>query len=257
MEQSLGCRTRGVSLNTLKLIAIASMLVDHIAYAFVPDGTALAIVMHFIGRFTGPTMFFAAVEGWHHTHDLRRYLLRLGVFALLSWYPFLFFKYGTEIQSWLRPNVIFTIFMGVLAVTVRRSERLHVALKVLLIAAIFALCVPADWGTTGLLLILVLDLFYGNFKQQAAAYCIVALCACGLLDLLMRPFFSLFYEGVFTIDMELLRDYLPEFGMFVPIAALAGYHGVQGRRTLLTKWGFYLFYPAHLLLLGWLQVILK
>ena len=255
MEQIQKRASNGVSLNTVKLLAIVAMLIDHIAVAFVPDGTVLAALMHFIGRFTGPVMFFAAVEGWHHTHDLRRYLLRLGLFAVLSWYPFLYFKYGTEISSWLRPNVIYTILLGVLAITVRRSERLHVLVKLVLIMIIFALCVPADWGTTGLLMILVLDFFYGNFKQQAAAYCIVALCAGGILDLLMRPFFELFYEGKVALDPELLLEYLPEFGMFVPIAVLSAYHGVQGRRTALSKWGFYLFYPAHLMLLGWLQTL--
>ena len=257
MEKTARNAAQGVPLNTLKLIAIAAMLIDHIAVAFVADESWLGIVMHFIGRFTGPVMFFAAVEGWHHTHDLRRYLLRLGLFAAVSWYPFLYFKYGTAISSWLRPNVIYTIFMGVLAITVRRSEHLHALVKLAMIALIFALCVPADWGTMGLLMILVLDLFYGSFKQQAAGYCIVVFCAGGLLDLLMQPFFGLFYEGEFSMDMEMLRMYLPDFGMFMPIAALSFYHGVQGRKTALTKWGFYVFYPAHLLLIGWLRTLLQ
>ena len=52
-------------------------MLDHIAYAFVPDGTLPAILLHTVGRITGPTMFFAAVEGYHHTRNLDRYLLRL------------------------------------------------------------------------------------------------------------------------------------------------------------------------------------
>ena len=64
------------------------MVIDHIAFAFVPDGTLLAILLHSIGKITGPTMFFAAVEGCHHTRNLNRYLLRLAVFALVSCFPF-------------------------------------------------------------------------------------------------------------------------------------------------------------------------
>ena len=85
LERSRG----GLSLNHLKAVAVAAMVIDHIAFAFVPDGTLLAILLHSIGKITGPTMFFAAVEGCHHTRNLNRYLLRLAVFALVSWFPFL------------------------------------------------------------------------------------------------------------------------------------------------------------------------
>lgn len=54
----------GITLNSLKYIAILAMTIDHIAFAFVPDGTPLAIVMHIVGRITGPVMFFSAVEGY-------------------------------------------------------------------------------------------------------------------------------------------------------------------------------------------------
>lgn len=69
LERSRG----GLSLNHLKAVAVAAMVIDHIAFAFVPDGTLLAILLHSIGKITGPTMFFAAVEGCHHTRNLNRY----------------------------------------------------------------------------------------------------------------------------------------------------------------------------------------
>ena len=48
---------RGLTVNTLKYIAILAMVIDHIAYAFVSSVTALSIVLHFIGRTTGPICF--------------------------------------------------------------------------------------------------------------------------------------------------------------------------------------------------------
>ena len=122
LERSRG----GLSLNHLKAVAVAAMVIDHIAFAFVPDGTLLAILLHSIGKITGPTMFFAAVEGCHHTRNLNRYLLRLAVFALVSWFPFLYFHFGGDLAAiqLMRPNVIYTIFLGVLAVRIRRSPRL-------------------------------------------------------------------------------------------------------------------------------------
>ena len=93
LQLPAGCAPE-ITLNQAKYIAIAAMVIDHIAFAFVPDGTALAIVMHIIGRLTGPIMFFSAVEGYHHTRDLNRYLLRLAAFAAISWFPSLYFKSG-------------------------------------------------------------------------------------------------------------------------------------------------------------------
>jgi len=76
----------GLNAWQLKLIAIVAMVIDHLAFSFVPDGTFLAVAMHFIGRITGPTMFYFAVEGYHHTRNLNRYLFRLAAFAARSLY---------------------------------------------------------------------------------------------------------------------------------------------------------------------------
>ena len=256
---SLETSRRDLSLNCLKFIAAAAMLIDHIAFAFVPYGTAPAIVMHFIGRITGPTMFFAAVQGYHHTRSLRRYLLRLAVFAGVSWIPFLFFMRGgfpEDISYMMSPNVIFTIFCGVLAVSIRRSERLkNPVLKLLLILSLVILCVPADWGTTGFLMILAFDFFYGNFKQQAFAYCLLVLCEMDVLSLITRPFFSLFYDGAFYIDIEFYKYFLENAGALIPIALLTFYKGRRGAKNSFSKWFFYCFYPLHLLLLGFLQTL--
>lgn len=44
--------------NQLKYLVIIAMLIDHLAWAFVPTDTVLAQIMHFVGRLTGPTMAF-------------------------------------------------------------------------------------------------------------------------------------------------------------------------------------------------------
>lgn len=248
----------GLTLNALKTMAVAAMVIDHIAVAFVPEGTALGILMHFVGRITGPVMFYAAVEGYHHTRDLNRYLGRLALFALVSWGPFLLFKYNTALQDMplMRPNVIYTIFMGVLAVRIRRSGKLrNPVIKGLLMLGLLIACVPADWGCTGFLMIVAFDFFYGNFSRQAFAYCLIVLLDMGVLSLLTAPFFSLFYDHVFTLDG--IDGYsLANLGAFLPILLLSGYRGQRGKTGWGSKWFFYCFYPLHLLVLGILERVL-
>ena len=80
--------------NQIKYIAIIAMIIDHIAWAFVPTTSVLGQVMHVIGRLTGPTMAFMIAEGYVHTRDVKKYAIRLGIFALISWPPFSLFENG-------------------------------------------------------------------------------------------------------------------------------------------------------------------
>ena len=154
------------------------------------------------------------------------------------------------------PNVIYTIFLGVLAVRIRRSPRLCSAWKVLLILLLLILTVPADWGCTGVVIILVFDYYYGNWKHQAFAYCMVVMLDMGVLSLLTHPFFGLFYDHVFQIDWELFAYSIEDVGAFLPLLLLSRYTGRHGTSGGFSKWFFYMFYPLHLLVLGWLRAVL-
>lgn len=246
-----------MAINTLKYIAIIAMAIDHTAYAFIPDDSILAMVMHFIGKITGPVMFFSAVEGFHHTKNINKYMARLAVFAVISWFPFVYFKYGGVLAdiNYIRPNVIYTIFLGVMAICIRRELK-NPIMKAALILCLIILCIPADWGTWGIIIIIVFDYFYGNFKNQAFGYCMVVLLDVGVLSLVTHPFFNLIYYHSFTINVEYYRMSLPNIGMFIPIILLYFYNGQKGKGGKFSKWAFYGFYPLHLFLLGFLQTLL-
>ncbi len=83
-----GKREFGLTGSELKYIAILAMLCDHIAYLFVPSDSVLYGVMRCIGRTTAPVMCFFISEGFHHIHNLKKYFLRLGVFAVVSHFAF-------------------------------------------------------------------------------------------------------------------------------------------------------------------------
>ena len=102
--------------NQLKYLVIAAMLIDHIAWAFVPTASLLGQVMHVIGRLTGPTMAYMLAEGYHYTRNVKKYAMRLGIFAVISWLPFSYFESGG-----IRPafGVIYTLFLSLLAGDIR------------------------------------------------------------------------------------------------------------------------------------------
>lgn len=82
---------KGLSAYQLKVIAIVAMTIDHIAWMWVPTVSLLGQCMHTVGRITAPVMCYLLVEGYIHTHDIKRYTMRLGIFAVISALSFLFF----------------------------------------------------------------------------------------------------------------------------------------------------------------------
>ena len=83
---------RSLDSNAIKLIAILAMTVDHIAWAVFPGypRAALPLLMHLIGRITCPIMCYFIAEGFHYTHDVRKYTARLFLFALFSHFCYLY-----------------------------------------------------------------------------------------------------------------------------------------------------------------------
>ena len=83
---------KGLSANALKTIAIIAMTIDHTAWTVWPDKERVWYIMlfHIIGRLTAPVMWFFVAEGCHYTHDRKKYLMRLFVFAVISHFAYCF-----------------------------------------------------------------------------------------------------------------------------------------------------------------------
>ena len=93
----MNIREKGLTRAQLKYLAITAMVVDHTAWGFVEFMSPLGQIMHLFGRLTLPIMCFFVAEGYRHTSNLKKYILRMAVFALITIIPFyLFFneEYG-------------------------------------------------------------------------------------------------------------------------------------------------------------------
>ena len=87
-------RKKGLTSDILKLIAVIAMVIDHIAWAFIPFNSIAGQIMHVIGRLTAPIMCFMIAEGYYKTHNVKKYAQRLGIFALISHIPYTYFHTG-------------------------------------------------------------------------------------------------------------------------------------------------------------------
>ena len=109
----------GLSSLQLKLIAVVSMVIDHIV-KYLPlkwsAGTRpLYWVLLVIGRLAFPIFAFLIAEGAVKTRNIRLYLLRLGIFALISEVPYDLMS-QRHFPYWGHQNVFLTLFLGLLAV---------------------------------------------------------------------------------------------------------------------------------------------
>ena len=167
-----GPRGGGLSGSALKWIAIACMLIDHIAWGFVPLSSPAGQIMHVVGRVTAPTMCFFIAEGYHYTRDVKKYAFRLLVFALVSQIPFTFFETG-KIFAFRGFSVIYTLLLSLLAVWAWDAVK-NPALRFLAVLGLCVLALPGDWMFLDIIFSLIFYRFRGDFKRQALWFSVFA-----------------------------------------------------------------------------------
>ncbi len=260
MEEQTSSAGSGFELTAgfLKWIAMITMLIDHTGAAFVQAavihaGTAselgsLYSIMRSVGRIAFPLYIFLIVESFIFTRSRPKFLIRLGVFALISEIPFdlaLRFRTmdigGGEFLEFSHQNVFFTLFIGFLLLTLLEELylcRLHFLLKVpammLLSAGMVALAqwMCTDYGGTG---VLAMELaWFTRVIGSNVTGCMSAPYWCYALEII-----------VILIPLVLLS--FTEIWAVFDILIVVLYRGSRGRQ--IPKWFFYAFYPGHLFLL--------
>lgn len=245
----------GLNGNQLKLIAVVSMIIDHIAYLFIGEGMLapamqagkelpaflmLYRVMRVIGRIAFPIFCFLLVEGFLHTKSRQRYAIRLGLFALISEIPFDLFISGNRFfVNWEFQNVMITLLLGLIMLEllerldIRKKNALdqgrsHISgafqpellaqLFVIFLFCAIAWIVRCDYDYTGIMLIAIFYWFRWDRKQM---------CIMGFLWMAV---------------LNQIPVYLPTLALSFVLIFL--YNGTRGRGK--SKYAGYFFYPVHM-----------
>ena len=223
---------------TLKCIAMVTMLIDHIGYVLFPG----YVIFRIIGRLAFPIYCFLLVEGAVHTSNRKKYLGRLFLFALISEIPFNL-AIGGKLWYPASQNVFFTLFLGLLAILLLqkplagrsqslddghdgvslagRNQTLITGIRVVLVLALVLLAEFArtDYGAGGVIFILIFYVFRSQLLLKSA---------------------------VFAAAIAFLYGGIENFAI-LSLVPILGYGGKRGPGAW--KYFFYVFYPAHLLLL--------
>lgn len=243
--------------NVFKLIAVVTMLVDHIAVGIVlswleqpevfysPSYSSYVDMYHVmrnIGRMAFPIYCFMLVEGYFHTRNLKKYGLRLLQIAIISEIPFdLALRNGQlDISS---NNVLWELLLGLIVIAVM-DRVLHfsggifdneIFKRVIMVAIMFlgmgiAYVTKLDYRHSGIACISVMYFLYGNTKESR-------MTGFGL--------------GVLMLTFMSSRSELFAAAMLIPMYF---YDGNKGSDSLLLRKFFYLFYPLHLTIIYLIKI---
>ncbi|MGI6746198.1 MAG: TraX family protein [Acutalibacteraceae bacterium] len=228
--RSLKC----LSANQIKAVAVTAMLADHLAWWLLTTGSAGGQLVHFIGRLTAPLMCWFIAHGYTHTSDVRRYIQRLIIFAVISHFPYVIY-FG--FRWYANTSVIFTLLLGLIAIHFCSKYR-NKTLQLLFILFCCILAYNSDWSYIAVLWIVFFYRFRSNLKAQLIAFISIGLAFYALPQFILSEFSDVYVFG---------------FLLAVPFILL--YSGRRGKKSALTKWSFYIFYPLHLIILSVLKYI--
>lgn len=231
----------GLTSNMLRTIAVLLMLSDHIWATAMSFGDW----MTYIGRMAFPIFAFQIAEGFVHTKSFKNYALRLLGFAIVTEIPFNFF-YSSRFFNPYHQNVLFTLLLGLLAIKVidgikKDKSGKNIALSVLYLLLILLASVIGfvDYGHLGMLTVVM---FY--LMRDFPFAWLGQLVGMILLNIT-------FFEGlVFPVEILGKTFEIPSQGFAVfALIPIWLYGGRKGKSSKALQYGFYAFYPVHMIVL--------
>ena len=247
---------RGLSRDAIKYIAIIAMTFNHIAFALLKEGTLLFEIFRDIGSFTAITMCYYLVEGYQRTSSRKAYALRLLVFALLSQIPYY------KALGFQQLNVMFTLLIcfGILYVREHEQDPTLKPLKIALLIGASAFC---DWAVILPAETLLFAGAAGDRKKTAAAYAKIIVVYFFIMlaqELQARaaPGMPIAGASAATYFGAALHSLAYVVGMALSGVVVLYFSGDEKPRRFRkwNKWFFYVYYPAHLTVIGLVKYLM-
>ncbi|QNO14594.1 conjugal transfer protein TraX [Alkalicella caledoniensis] len=195
----------------LKIIAIITMLIDHIGFVFFPH----AIIFRIIGRISFPIFAYQIAIGCRYTSSIRKYATRLGIFAAISQIPYmLIFPTGF--------NIFFNLVVAVFVIDFYERRKIVALVGLLAYVFIIEYAINFGYGIYGV----VMSLIFYKYKESKESivnwFLLITLIYCLYYNTPVQ-FFSILAVPIILYEWKI--------------------------KILLNRWWFYVFYPVHLIIL--------
>ena len=220
----------------LKLIAIVSMLMDHVGGALFPAVPAF----RWAGRLAFPLFCYCMTVGLLYTRDVKKYLARLAVFALISQPFYILATHPWDWrEEWSNMNIYFTLVVSLLGMVGVKTRKW----QWFLISFVLLSLINFDYAANGLILMLIFYLCRSKPALGATLFLLSYLPALWNGDPADPRSIAL---GVVWVDWT-------AFAMLAaPLIFLRTHTGLK-----IHKYFVYIFYPAHLAAIGLARLALR
>lgn len=215
----------------IKLIALLTMLVDHIGITIFPQALGFRV----IGRVSMPLFAYCIARGFYYSkqHDtVHKYILNMLIFALVSQLPYcLMVGEGLNIGfTWLISLLLLSIFT---TENLKNNKAIGMASIALLIVTTGATnLLPVDYGVYGVITPLLFYCLMARDKESTMNYVLILLIGWAI--------YALINKGSAGSMVQLIS---------VASAAILAVSKKRDEKIKLPKWLCYSFYPAHMALL--------
>ncbi|MBW7458077.1 TraX family protein [Paenibacillus sepulcri] len=206
----------------MQLIAMVTMLIDHLGVTFFKDLTILRV----IGRIAFPIYAYCIVLGYKRTSNMKLYMRRLFWIALISQLPFTF-ALGT-----VGVNAAGTLLVCLVVLYGIENWRKSIWIPAAIAAAVVMEALDFDYGAYGLLLVLI-------YTYTTSHFMVLGHFGLNILFIILKSWVL----ELFSIFSTVFIAYWPEIFR-------------QMERRRMPKWLWRSFYPAHLALLAVLELII-
>lgn len=244
----------GLTSNKLKIIAIITMIIDHIGYYFyyiMPE--TVYLLLRIVGRVSMPIFVFLLVQGYFKTSDIKRYIIRLFKYALITQLAILgvylinhIFIPNYDVGVHKQLNILFSFCLSILLIymidknnTISDFKIINIFIKIFVITfiiLIYLICkIDYNFIVPVMTLLLYFNEIFNNKEYTSSKYKI------GLI--------------LIIIICAMLQNYIGKFSILSVIFILL-YNGELGRKNIALKRLFYIIFPLQHCTLYILSMIL-
>ena len=240
----------------LKWIAIVGMIMNHAVFALwevLPVG--LAAVLYAAGGLTFPILAYFVVEGYKHTSSLKKYILRLFIFAVIA------MPFHMLVLRQFGLNIMFTIILSIVILILHDKMKIRPLFWLIFVLLLIVSAVSAmDWAIIGPIIVLM----YHRMKNETARRMVPGIVA-GVTMLCMILFGMWGVSQMTPETLEYMNPLMSDMNYWIVSATfivgcvaaallLKGYNDERGKRM---KWTFYVIYPAHFAVLAATGIALR
>ncbi len=222
----------------LKIMAILFMVIDHIAFVLLSNTDKLYLMMRLIGRLSFPIFAFLIAEGFFYTKNVKKYITRLSIFALLSEIPYdlVFNQTWFEIRS---QNVFLTLLLGLIAIRIfdkYRNQDIYLSYISLILFVFLSMLLRTDYNFAAILMIFIFYYFRGHFLKISINIILI---------------------NTLLVILSLNTGNSFEFIQIIQLFAVLSLFFIyfyNHKKGYQMKYLFYIFYPVHLLILYFIEL---